>query len=117
MSDSSSARGSRQSTSDSSSACGSRQSLSHVPAPTNRLALSGRRLARNTASRTFGSVISLAAGTVAGLLVARELGPDRFGSFSVVWAIAWAAGITVPLGFDLLLVRELNRRPPLLDPA
>lgn len=79
------------------------------------LGLSTGRLVRNTVARTVGSVFTLIAGAGTGLVVARHLGPQGYGSFAFVWAIAWAVVTVVPLGFESLLVRELNRRPRLLD--
>lgn len=79
------------------------------------LGFSGTRLMRNTAARTIGSVVTLLAGAGTGLIVARHLGPQGYGSFAFVWFIAWAVAAAVPLGFESLLVRELNRQPPLLD--
>lgn len=79
------------------------------------LGLSTGRLLRNTVARTIGSVLTLVAGALTGLLVARHLGPDGYGSFAFVWAIAFAAITVVPLGLESLLVRELNRKPRLLD--
>lgn len=79
------------------------------------LGLSTGRVLRNTVARSAASVLNVIAGAGTGLLVARHLGPQGYGSFSFVWAIAWTAVAVVPLGFDTLLVRELNRRPRLLD--
>lgn len=79
------------------------------------LGFSAVRLMRNTAARSVGSVVTLLAGAGTGLIVARHLGPQGYGSFAFVWAIAWAVATAVPLGFESLLVRELNREPRLLD--
>lgn len=79
------------------------------------LGLATGRLVRNTLARTVGSVLALIAGAGTGLVVGRHLGPRGYGSFAFVWAIAWAVVTVVPLGFESLLVRELNRRPRLLD--
>ena len=78
------------------------------------LALSPRRVARNTASRGAGTLLAQAGKAVAALLVARRLGPEALGVFSVVLVTVSALARCATLGVDTLLVRELNRVRPLI---
>lgn len=79
------------------------------------LQLEPRRVAKNAASQLVGTFAGTLSGAVAGILIARALGPAGFGVFSVGWAVAGAAAYLAPLGLQTLLVREINRARSLTD--
>src|SRR3954453_16579285 len=66
---------------------------------------------RQTVSRGGGAALVLRAGgmglgALAGILLARSLGPSGYGAYS--WSFAWATTVAAPaaLGADQLLARE-----------
>lgn len=78
---------------------------------------SARRVAANTVSKAVASSLAQGSKAVAALLVARELGAEALGVFSIVLVVAAAVGRCATLGVDTLLVREMNRPAPLLQPT
>ncbi len=73
------------------------------------LALDRRRVAKNTFSQIVAFGISGATKAVVAVVVARTLGPQGFGLFTLAWTIASMVALFAPLGLDYRLVRELNR--------
>ncbi len=68
-------------------------------------------VARNTAWILLDNVVSLALSFGVTMLVARYLGPEKFGLFSYTFATASIFAIVGHLGLDGLVVREFKLRP------
>src|SRR5687768_15332150 len=75
------------------------------------LALSTRRVAKNTISQVASFAIGTAAYAVAAILVARQLGPHGLGVFSPAWQLAIMLSVVALFGVDQLLIREMSRLP------
>lgn len=73
------------------------------------IALSKRRVAKNAVSQIAAFGLSGATKAIAAVLVARWLGPQGFGVFTLAWTVASMASFFAPLGLDYRLIRELNR--------
>lgn len=73
------------------------------------LALSTRRVLKNTVSQALSFGAAMAMGGVAAVLVARALGPDGLGVFMPAWQLAVSLSIVALLGIDQWTIRELAR--------
>ena len=73
-----------------------------------------RTVAWNAAARTVGEVVAKLASVVFFLVVARELGAERFGD--LIFAISFMTVITLPSGFgtEELIARDVARDPELV---
>ena len=73
-----------------------------------------RTVAWNAAARTAGEVVAKLASVVFFLVVARELGVDRFGD--LIFALSFMTVITLPSGFgtEELIARDVARDPELV---
>ena len=71
-------------------------------------------VAWNAAARTVGEVVAKLASVVFFLVVARELGADRFGD--LIFALSFMTVITLPSGFgtEELIARDVARDPELV---
>jgi len=70
-----------------------------------------RRAASNFGWLAVERVVRFGFGTGVGLLVARHLGPDRFGTLSYCVALTTLLGVLPGLGLDAILRRQLVREP------
>lgn len=70
-----------------------------------------RRAASNFGWLAVERVVRFGFGTVVGLLVARHLGPERFGTLSYCVALVTLAGVVPALGLDALLRRQVVQDP------
>lgn len=68
-------------------------------------------IAKNFAWLCGDRVIRLGIGFLLGAAVARYLGPEQFGVFTLALAVSDLAGIFATLGLERLLARELLRHP------
>jgi PST family polysaccharide transporter len=66
-----------------------------------------RRVLANTAWLSGGQVIRLATGLVVGVLVARHLGPEQFGKYSLALALVAIASSISSLAADSVVTREI----------
>jgi polysaccharide transporter, PST family len=63
----------------------------------------------NTAWLMFDRLVRMGMGVIVGVLVARYLGPDRFGKLNFALSFVAIFGALTPLGLDGILVREIVR--------
>ena len=79
--------------------------------------LSGTRekILTNILWSVFGKIVTLAGGLLVGIIVARYLGPERYGIMNYVISIIAIFQILAQFGFDLIEIREEARKPLLRD--
>ena len=87
-----------------------------MPGTMKRLGLGGESslagaLLGNTGWLLGEKAVRLLVGLAVGALVARYLGPDRFGQLSYALALVALFAVLANLGLDAVVVRELARRP------
>lgn len=70
---------------------------------------SGRRVAKNTVAQLASLIMAGASKAVAAVMVARYLGPDGLGVFSLSWTLAGTLSFLAVAGLDYRLIRELAR--------
>jgi O-antigen/teichoic acid export membrane protein len=70
-----------------------------------------RKIALNTAVNLAGQGASYLLGAVSMILTMRYLGPETFGSYSLVMVFVGIVGGLAELGGQIILVREINQRP------
>src|SRR5574341_788678 len=68
-----------------------------------------RRAVTAGAGKVFWDVASRALSFALSILVARKLGAEGFGSYSVYWYSAWMASQATDLGLHLVSLRSLSR--------
>ncbi len=73
------------------------------------LALSRRKVAKNAVSQIISFGLAGGSRAIAGIMVARALGPDGIGVFSLSWTLAGTLSFLAVLGLDNRLIRELAR--------
>ncbi len=74
--------------------------------------MSLRRLyLRNSGAMVMGNAVAQPLLLLSTVLLARELGPSRFGVFSFSFTVATLAGLAAGLGTDNILIRETNHSP------
>lgn len=66
-------------------------------------------LPRNLLIRASAEVVAKAASVVLVVAVARSVGREGFGEFSIAWAAGWLASAASDLGLHLVVVREVVR--------
>jgi len=84
--------------------------LVEVPDPGS----SARRVARNTFVRGVGEIVGKLATIALFIVMARKLGPEDFGVITFALALSGALLTIVGFGADLVLTREVARKPALL---
>ena len=74
-----------------------------------------RRYITNTSWLAMGNVVRLVVGLVVGILVARYLGPERYGMLSYAVAFVGLFSVLSSLGLDGIVVKELVKHPEQQD--
>ncbi|MBI5788259.1 MAG: flippase [Candidatus Schekmanbacteria bacterium] len=72
-----------------------------------------RKIVNNTAIQACGSAFNTVTGLLVTAALARYLGKDGYGEYSLVFVYLFFAGVIADLGFDGILVRELAKVPDL----
>lgn len=73
------------------------------------IALSRRRVVKNALSQLLTFALAGGSKALAAVMVARSLGPDGMGAFSLSWTLAGTLAFMVVLGLDNRLIRALAR--------
>ncbi len=76
---------------------------------------SGARLARNAAALWGASLVTSGVLLIWQILLARILGPDRYGIYGTIGAILAIAGTLPDLGMGSIMIREIARAPGRAD--
>lgn len=71
----------------------------------------GHRIGRNAAAKLLGEAASKVGGLLFYFLLARWLGPEAFGRYSVAFSYAVLFAVLVDLGTNVIITREIARRP------
>ncbi len=71
----------------------------------------GRRIGRNALAKIVGETASRGGGFLFYFLLARWLGPEVFGRYSFAFAYATLFAVLVDLGTNVIITREIARRP------
>ncbi len=74
------------------------------------LSPSSRRIAKNSAAQLLSLIVAGGSKAIAAVMVARSLGPDGMGVFSLSWTLAGTLSFLAVFGLDYLLIRELARK-------
>lgn len=74
-----------------------------------------KRVLRNIFWSVIGKTITLLGGLIVGILVARYLGPEKYGLMNYVISVISIFIIIAQFGFDLIEIREEARKPKLRD--
>ena len=73
------------------------------------MALSRRRVFKNSVAQLLSHVLAGGSKALAAVMVARSLGPEGMGVFSLSWTLAGTLSFLAVFGIDYLLIRELAR--------
>ena len=82
-----------------------------APSPDAPAAGLGRRLAGNVSAQTASFLLSALLGTITTMVLARWLGPARFGGFKFLFAFIYFFQTVNDLGINTTLVRDLSKSP------
>ena len=73
------------------------------------LSLSKRRVVKNSVAQMLSQVLAGGSKALAAVMVARALGPEGMGVFSLSWTLAGTVSFLAVFGLDYLMIREMAR--------
>ena len=80
-----------------------------------RLSETKEKILRNLFWSVVGKIVTLLGGLLVGIIVARYLGPEKYGLMNYVISIVTIFMIFSQFGFDLIEIREESKKPHLRD--
>ena len=76
----------------------------------SKLSPNRRKIVKNVYWAVFGKVVNIVSGLLIGVMVARYLGPDKFGLMNYVLSYVMLFSVLAAFGLDNIEIRELSKK-------